>query len=136
MKIGGTVLKRIGIYFFCVVALGCVTSGILYQKSEMNDEIRLEKTVHEERTEIGSQGVSETSEEVMEVSDTIGEEQRFLVIAEEGYLVIYDRVSMTRYDETTILMHHLPENLQEKITEGLYFKNEEALYAFLENYSS
>ena len=40
VKIGGTILKRIGIYFFCVVAFGCVTSSILYRGSEKLKEIR------------------------------------------------------------------------------------------------
>ena len=47
MKVGGTILKRIGIYFFCVVALGCVTSSILYRRSEEANEIRLEKSASE-----------------------------------------------------------------------------------------
>ena len=130
-------MKRIGIYFFCVVALGCVTSSILYRKSEMADEIRLEKAVQDEVSETAEQeAVLQTQEEFLEVSDSAGADERFLVIEEDGYLVIYDRVSMKRYDETTIQFLDLPERLQEKVAEGLYFSDEEALYAFLENYSS
>ena len=120
-------MRRIGIYFFCVIAFGCVTSGILYRKSERMDEIRVEKA---------EEVLTETSEEVVAVSDGIGEDNKFLVVEEDGYLVIYDRVSMNRYDDTTILIQELPEYLQEKIALGLYFADEEALYAFLENYSS
>ena len=129
MKIGGTILKRIGIYFFCVVALGCVTSGILYRKADRIDEIRVEKEI---------ESVPETSkeDEVIAVSDSLKTEGKFFAVEEDGYLVIYDRVSRNRYDETTILIRELPEDLQEKIAEGLYFTDEEALYAFLENYSS
>lgn len=135
MKIGGTILRRIGIYFFCVVALGCVTSGILYRKSELKDEIRLEKTARD-GIDYMEPEVSESSEEVMDVLEHAGMDDKFLLIEEDGYLVIYDRLSMTRYDETTILIRELPETLQERIAEGLYFADEEALYAFLENYSS
>ena len=134
-------MKRIGIYFFCVVALGCVTSSILYRRSEEANEIRLEKMSSEEITsEDGlnyeTEEYSGAQEEVVEVSDGDMSDERFLVKEEDGYLVIYDRTAMKRYDETTIQLNDLPERLQEKVTEGLYFTDEEELYAFLENYSS
>lgn len=133
-------MKRIGIYFFCVVALGCVTSSILYRKSEEANEIRLEKSASEMSSEITegfeTENNATTQEEVIEVSDNYASEERFLVREEEGYLVIYDRLTMKRYDETTIQLSELPERLQEQIAEGLYFMDEEELYAFLENYSS
>ena len=134
-------MKRIGIYFFCVVALGCVTSSILYRRSEEANEIRLEKMSSEEITsEDGlnyeTEEHSGAQEEVVEVSDGDMSDERFLVKEEDGYLVIYDSTAMKRYDETTIQLNNLPERLQEKVTEGLYFTDEEELYAFLENYSS
>lgn len=135
MKVGGSILKRIGIYFFCVVALGCITSSILYRKSEMADEIRLEKAIQNEATE----SVEHTEQilgETIEVSDSSTSRAGFLVIEEDGYLVIYDKNAMKRYDETTILVTNLPERLRLKVEEGIYFINEEELYAFLENYSS
>lgn len=136
-------MKRIGIYFFCVVALGCVTSSILYRRSEEANEIRLEKAASENsheslRTE--EQYVegkySDTEVEAIEVSDGKIPDERFLIKEEDGYLVIYDRVAMKRYDETTIQFKDLPKRLQELISAGLYFSNEKELYAFLENYSS
>jgi len=137
-------LKRIGIYFFCVVALGCVTSSILYRRSEEANEIRLEKSASEYSEEGLSEnedsfdetGSSDVQNEVIEVSDGKASDERFLVKEEDGYLVIYDRVAMIRYDETTIQLYDLPERLQELVSDGLYFANEEELYAFLENYSS
>ena len=143
-------MKRIGIYFFCVVALGCVTSSILYRRSEEANEIRLEKAASEsaENGRLLEKSMSEmennadvtessdTGDEVIEVSDGKASDERFLIKEEDGYLVIYDRVAMKRYDETTIQVFELPERLQEMVSEGLYFSNEEELYAFLENYSS
>ena len=137
-------MKRIGIYFFCVVALGCVTSSILYRQSEKANEIRLEKSASESleerlsKSETASEETSSlgTSDEVIEVSDGKASDERFLVKEEDGYLVIYDRVAMMRYDETTIRLYELPERLQELVSDGLYFSDEEELYAFLENYSS
>jgi len=129
-------LKRIGIYFFCVVALGCVTSSILYRKSERTNEIRLEKIAQEDYDKIEQESMSQAEEEVIEVSDNQRVEEQFLVIEEDGYLVVYDRVNRKRYDETTIKASDLPERLQTQIIDGLYFVNEEELYAFLENYSS
>lgn len=134
-------MKRISIYFFCVVALGCVTSSILYRRSEEANEIRLEKSASEEMSPEGGLDSevadnSEIQEEVVEVSDGDMLDKRFLVKEEDGYLVIYDRLAMKRYDETTIQFSELPERLQEKVIEGLYFADEEELYAFLENYSS
>ena len=64
MKVGGSILKRISIYFFCVVALGCVTSSILYRQSEKANEIRLEKfasETSEERFSEKEDGSYETS---------------------------------------------------------------------------
>ena len=137
VKIGGSILRRIGIYFFCVVALGCVTSSILYRESEKAKEIRFEKQAHEERT-LESEQESDVTEEtkIIEVSGEQTPEERFLVIEEYGYLVIYDRLTMKQYDETTIRLSDLPKELQTAVMEGLYFMNEEALYAFLESYSS
>lgn len=137
-------MKRIGIYFFCVVALGCVTSSILYRRSEEANEIRLEKSaseiledeLSEKETGFTEMGSSESQDEVIEVSDGKASDERFLVKEEDGYLVIYDRVAMMRYDETTIQLYDLPERLQELVSDGLYFSDEEELYAFLENYSS
>jgi len=136
-------LKRIGIYFFCVVALGCVTSSILYRQSEKANEIRLEKADSEgsEETSSEAEGTVELDsmqeqEELIEVSDAGNIKERFFVTEEDGYLVIYDRQSMRRYDDTTIQVTDLPERLQKEIETGLYFSNEEALYAFLETYSS
>ena len=127
-------MKRIGIYFFCVVALGCLTSSILYRKSERANEIRLEKTAQDDVSVEENRIPSE--EEIIEVSDNGVVVERFLVIEEDGYLVIYDRQNRKRYDETTIRVFDLPERLQEQVREGLYFLDEEELYAFLENYSS
>lgn len=136
-------MKRIGIYFFCVVALGCVTSSILYRRSEESNEIRLEKSasesseeVHESEPESDISGVLAVQDEAIEVSDGKAAEERFLIKEEDGYLVIYDRVAMVRYDETTIQLYDLPQRLQEVVADGIYFSNEEELYAFLENYSS
>jgi len=137
-------LKRIGIYFFCVVALGCVTSSILYRRSEEANEIRLEKSASETldedwaETEDGPIEISssDAQDEVIEVSDGNASDERFLIKEEEGYLVIYDRMTMKRYDETTIQLCDLPERLQKLVSDGLYFADEEELYAFLENYSS
>ena len=131
MKTGGSILKRIGIYFFCVVALGCITSSILYRKSEMADEIRFEKAIQNEATH-----TEQILGETIEVSDSSTSRAGFLVIEEDGYLVIYDKSAMKRYDETTILVANLPERLRMKVEEGMYFVTEEELYAFLENYSS
>lgn len=133
-------MKRIGIYFFCVVAIGCVTSSILYRKSEEANEIRLEKAAQEETAKTAEpELIPQTQEKEMDaidVSDSNVDDERFFVIEEEGYLAVYDRLTMKRYDETTIQVQDLPERLREKVKEGLYFMNEEELYAFLENYSS
>ena len=137
-------MKRIGIYFFCVVALGCVTSSILYRRSEEANEIRLEKSASEmmeedyQEKEYDSEQISDSCDqsEAIEVSDQRSLDERFLIKEEDGYLVIYDRVSMKRYDETTIQLYDLPIRLQELVADGLYFVDEEELYAFLENYSS
>ena len=137
-------MKRIGIYFFCVVALGCVTSSILYRRSEEANEIRLEKAaseisedgLSEKETGFTEMRSSEVQDEVIEVSDGKASDERFLVKEEDGYLVVYDRMAMKRYDETTIQLYDLPERLQELVSDGLYFADEEELYAFLENYSS
>ena len=126
------ILKRIGIYFFCVVAIGCVTSSILYRESEKEKEVRLER----ERLETKQESRQEESEQIIEVSDSNFSKERFFVTEEYGYLVIYDRVTMKQYDETTIRLQDLPSELQGMVMEGLYFLNEEELYAFLENYSS
>lgn len=135
VKVGGSILRRIGIYFFCVVAIGCITSGILYRKNEKADEIRLEKAIQNEATE-NTQNTNQVLVETIEVSDSSICHGRFFVIEEDGYLVIYDKSSMKRYDETTILVENLPEKLRLKVQEGIYFMNEEELYAFLESYSS
>ena len=135
MKVGGSILKRIGIYFFCVVALGCITSSILYRKNEMADEIRLEKAIQNEATENMEQ-TEQIVGETIEVSDSSMSRAGFLVVEEDGYLVIYDKSAMKKYDETTILVSNLPERVRLKLEEGIYFTSEEELYAFLENYSS
>ena len=132
MQIGGFILKRIGIYFFCVVAIGCVTSSILYRESEKEKEIELER----EYLETKQESTQEETEQIIEVSDSNSSKERFFVTEEYGYLVIYDRVKMKQYDETTIQLQDLPSELQTMVMEGLYFGNEEELYAFLENYSS
>lgn len=133
-------MKRIGIYFFCVVALGCVTSGILYWKNEKYNEIRLEKTAQSE-TENDVEVATQTFDNMVnasEVTQTVTEmeEARFCVKEVEGYLVIFDGVTMEKYDETTIRVSDLPERFHLMIVDGLYFSDEEELYAFLENYSS
>ncbi|MBQ8279375.1 MAG: hypothetical protein IJZ23_06000 [Roseburia sp.] len=129
-------MKRIGIYFFCVVAIGCLTSSILYRESEKMNEIRLEKSAQNEASEIKEESAAQTMENLVAISDSEQAKGRYLVKEEEGYLVIYDGVTMKRYDETTIRIEDLPERLQVEVTEGLYFLDEEGLYAFLENYSS
>ena len=146
-------MKRIGIYFFCVVAFGCVTSSILYRESEKLKEFRLEKQPFEENSSesiIQESVVTEKqniehekikneineNEKMIEVSGDHTSKERFLVKEVAGYLVVYDRISMKQYDETTIHLQDLPVELQAEVKEGLYFINEEALYSFLESYSS
>ena len=142
------ILKRIGIYFFCVVAIGCVTSSILYRESAKLKEIRFEKqpleeseqksTVTEMKNIENEKIENETIEyeKIIEVSGDHTPEERFLVKEESGYLVVYDRLSMKQYDETTIRLQDLPEELQSVVKEGVYFMNEESLYSFLASYSS
>lgn len=145
-------MKRIGIYFFCVVAFGCVTSSILYRESEKLKEIRLEKQPLEEKISEYDEESAVTenqnienekieneknkTEKIIEVSGDHTPRERFLVKEEYGYLVVYDKLTMKQYDETTIQIQDLPEELQAAVKEGLYFMNEESLYSFLESYSS
>ncbi len=135
MQIGGFILKRIGIYFFCVVAIGCVTSSILYRENEKTKEIQLEKQ-EKQIAEVKQERGQGESEKLIEVSENHLSGERFLVTEEYGYLVIYDRLAMKQYDETTIRLQDLPKEMQGMVIDGLYFLNEEELYAFLENYSS
>lgn len=144
MAEGSSILKRIGIYFFCVIAIGCVTSSILYWENEKSGEISVERTSENSlrQSSFEEEAAYEVSENLLPLSEEIilesnnDEKGKFLVRNEDGYLVIYDCETGKRYDETAILVSHLPEIWQKKIEEGLYFVNEEALYEFLENYSS
>lgn len=127
-------MKRIGIYFFCVVAVGCLTSSILYWNTDSSKE-KNEKKPPEEQTES-----HEEEEMTAQVFDLITmqkqEKNGFLLKEEDGYLVVYNQFTSQRYDETTILVSNLPERLKEQLETGLFFENEKALYEFLENYSS
>lgn len=137
-------MKRIGIYFFCVIAFGCVTSCILFWENEKSGEISVERTGDEhlrksalEETpayEVLDNQISLSKER--QLGQEGGEQGEFFARNEDGYLVIYDCVTLKRYDETAILVKELPEYWQKRLQEGLVFKDEEALYEFLENYSS
>ena len=136
-------MKRIGIYFFCVVAIGCLTSSILYWENEKSGEISVERSSDEQLKQ--SSLKDETSAEVSENITRLSEENilnekvlqgKFFACEEDGYLVIYDCLTMKRYDETAILVSNLQEIWQKKLAEGLFFADEETLYEFLENYSS
>lgn len=145
-------MKRIGIYFFCVIAVSFLTSSILYWENDNSGNISVEENIKNEvsqnKTDRITKGLSSEyqsddgkesrldrqEERYKEASsDTI---PAYCVVEEDGYLVIYDRKKEKKYDETTILLKNLPKHLQELINNGLYFESEESLYEFLENYSS
>ena len=145
-------MKRIGIYFFCVIAVSFLTSSILYWENENSGKISVEENIKNEvsqnktdritrslsseyRSDNDKESQSEKQEELYReaASDTI---PAYCMVEEDGYLVIYDRKKEKKYDETTILLKNLPKHLQELINNGLYFESEESLYEFLENYSS
>ena len=130
-------MKRIGIYFFGVIAIGCITSSILFWENDKSGEISVERTSEKrlKQQSFQQEPTYEVSENLQSVSDEV-EEKKFWAKNEDGYLVIYDCQTMMRYDETAILVSNLPEGWQKKLEEGLFFENEEALYEFLENYSS
>lgn len=137
-------MKRIGIYFFCVIAIGCVTSSILFWENEKSGEISVERTGEDnlKKSSFEEERAYEVSENLLHLSEEMISENekyhqgKFWVKNEEGYLVIYDCETMKRYDETAILVQNLPESWQQKLAEGLYFTDEQELYEFLENYSS
>ena len=136
-------MKRIGIYFFCVIAIGCVTSSVLFWENEKSGEISIEKQKEEplKKSSLVEEPFVEVSDNMKNVSEENlftenSVKERFFVKEEDGYLVIYDCITMKRYDETAILVEDLPAQLQEKMKKGLFFASEEALYEFLENYSS
>lgn len=147
-------MKRISIYFFCVVAIGCITSSILYWENEKSNQIKVEKPVQVKEydssekstqtfennfliTEDRDNGIHSVKQEMnTRKRDDSWNEKGFWMKEENGFLVIYDAESLQMYDETTIQLSDLPERLQLCIAEGIYFGNEQELYAFLENYSS
>lgn len=137
-------MKRIGIYFFCVIAIGCVTSSILFWENDKSGEISVKRTNDEplKQSSFEKEAILEVSEHLHSLSEESSLENdatkqgQFFARNEDGYLVIYRCDTMERYDETAILVCNLPESWQRKIEEGLFFLNEEALYEFLENYSS
>ena len=137
-------MKRISIYFFCVIAIGCITSSILYWENEHSGEISVERTGEEQlkQSSFTNEASYETAQNMLSISEENQTEEknyqtgRYFVTNEDGYLVVYDCVTKKRYDETSILVQNLPENWKKRLEEGLYFVNEEALYEFLENYSS
>ncbi len=129
-------MKRIGIYFFCVVAIGCVTSGILYWENEKYGEIGLERAIEENTEQQETEDAAQTMENLINVSGEITETARFLIKEDGGCLIIYDQLTKQIYDETAIYMKDLPERLQLDIKNGMFFEDEKELYEFLENYSS
>ena len=137
-------MKRIGIYFFGVIAIGCITSSILFWENEQSGEISVERTGEEQlkQSSFEKEPVYEVSENLIHLSEEMMLENdnqhqgKFFAKNEEGYLVIYDCETMKRYDETAILVQNLPQIWQQKLNEGLYFIDEKELYEFLENYSS
>lgn len=129
-------MKRIGIYFFCVVAIGCIASSILYREKEKPGKITVEKGTEQQTETIEEETAAQITESVIKITESASKGARFLIIEEDGYLVIYDRITETRYDNTSILKKNLPERLQKELEKGLYFLNEQELYEFLENYSS
>ena len=144
MTEGRSILKRIGIYFFCVIAIGCVTSSILFWENEKSGEISVERTGDEplKQSSLEEEPVYEVLDNILPLSEEMvleedeSKEGKYFVKNEDGYLVIYDCETMKRYDETSILVRNLPESWQQKLEKGLYFTSEEELYEFLENYSS
>ena len=131
-----SVLKRISIYFFCVVAIGCITSSILYWEKERHGKITVEKSTEEKEEVIIEETTTQTAENVIKIEESNPKKAQFLIIEEDGYLVIYNQITSERYDNTSIYVKDLPERLQKELESGLYFYNEQELYDFLENYSS
>ena len=129
-------MKRIGIYFFCVVAIGCITSSILYWEKERPGKISVEKSTEEKEDAIAEDTTTQAAESVIKIEDSKPNQAKFLIIEEDGYLVIYNQITSERFDNTSIYGKDLPERLQKELENGLYFLNEQELYEFLENYSS
>ncbi len=129
-------MKRIGIYFFCVVAIGCITSSILYWEKERPGKISVEKSTEEKEDAIAEDTTTQAAESVIKIEDGNPKQAKFLIIEEDGYLVIYNQTTSERYDNTSIYVKDLPDRLQKELENGLYFLNEQELYEFLENYSS
>ncbi len=126
-------MKRIIIYFFCVISIGCITSSILYWESEKPGKIAVEKPpVEVQETDSEEQAM----ESVLKITNSSNLESGFCIKVEEGNLVIYRQETGAYYDSTSILHTDLPQHLQMQLEEGLYFRNEQELYEFLENYSS
>ena len=129
-------MKRIGIYFFCVVAIGCITSSILYWEKERPGKISVEKSTEEKEDTIAEDTTVQSAESVIKIEESNPKQAKFLIIEEDGYLVIYNQITSERYDNTSIYVKDLPDRLQKELENGLYFLNEQELYDFLENYSS
>ena len=137
-------MKRIGIYFFCVIVIGCATSSILFWENEKSGEISIERTSEErlKQSSYENKDTYEVSEKFRGLSEETllksndNKQGKFFARNEDGYVVIYNCETMSRYDETAILVCNLPESWQKKLEDGLFFKDEEELYEFLENYSS
>ena len=126
-------MKRIGIYFFAVVAIGCITGSFLFWKKEGTGKIRVEKAC--EDTDATENISTQFIEDVFQMKNE-NDKKAFYLKNEDGYLVIYDGKTGEKFDETSIMIKQLPIDMINDINEGIYFQNEKELYEFLENYSS
>ena len=119
-----------------MVAIGCITSSILYWEKERPGKISVEKSTEEKEDAIAEDTTTQAAESVIKIEDGNPKQAKFLIIEEDGYLVIYNQTTSERYDNTSIYVKDLPDRLQKELENGLYFLNEQELYEFLENYSS
>ena len=127
------------LFFFALTSASLITLFFMTagEKAQRVEEVQMQESVEEPLF------AKETEEEIHVVlnmeqveNETLGDEEQYFLVAEEGYLIVYDKGQETTELFTHMPLAEFPAKEQERLMDGIWFPTMSEIFSYLESYSS
>ena len=127
------------LFFFALTSASLITLFFMTagEKAQRVEEVQMQESVEDPLF------AEETEEEIHVVlnmeqveNETLGDEEQYFLVAEEGYLIVYDKGQETTELFTHMPLAEFPAKEQERLMAGIWFPTMAEIFSYLESYSS
>lgn len=126
------------LFFFFLTSASLITLFLMTagEEAQRAEEVQMQESVEEPVFAKETEEIHVVLNMEQVENETVADEERYFLVAEEGYLIVYDKG-----EETTDLFTHMPlaefpAEEQERLMDGIWFPTMAEIFSYLESYSS